>query len=279
MAWADWHARKRPRRGTLDIPKNKSYSRPVGEVAPVEDALRERLLDAAVRVFARQGYAGTKILDIVREAGLSTGAVYGRFRSKEDLLREAVVSRSRTSGQPDPAGFTRVADLIARLAGLRPEPLADEDAVRLEAYIAARREPEVAAALAEAQRRSRRRVQPLVDAALADRTVGPGVDPETVLFFVQTLHLGLLLQRGAGVRGPDPERWNELVSRMVASFGDSPPGSVKDDGEQTASKDTNGSEPDAGSEPAAGKVDQQSKEMSDERPVAKQKSLYREENP
>jgi AcrR family transcriptional regulator len=192
----------------------------MGEAAPNDDVLRERLLDAAVRVFARQGYAGTRILDIVREAGLSTGAVYGRFRSKEDLLREAVVSRSKTAGQPDPTGFTRVADLIARLAGLKHEPLSDEDAVRLEAYIAARREPEVAAALAEAQRRSRRRVQPLVEAAVADRTVGPGVDPEAVLFFVQTLHLGLLLQRGAGVRGPDPDRWDELVSRMIASFAD-----------------------------------------------------------
>lgn len=192
----------------------------MGDAASSDDVLRERLLDAAVRVFSRQGYAGTRILDIVREAGLSTGAVYGRFRSKEDLLREAVVSRSRTSGQPDPAGFARVADLISRLAGLQCDPLSDEDAVRLEAYIAARREPEVAAALGEAQRNSRRRVQPLVDAALADRTVGPGVDPEAVLYFVQTLHLGLLLQRGAGIRGPDQGRWDELVSRIVASFGE-----------------------------------------------------------
>lgn len=246
---------------------------PVGEAAPTDDALRERLLDAAVRVFARQGYAGTRILDIVREAGLSTGAVYGRFRSKEDLLREAVVSRSRTSGQPDPAGFTRVAELIARLSALRHEPLADEDAVRLEAYIAARREPDVAAALAEAQRRSRRRVQPLVEAALADRTVGPGVDPEAVLFFVQTLHLGLLLQRGAGLRGPDPARWDDLVSRMVASFGDSRPASVTRGSGRAAGKDMS----DGG--PAAGRVDQLSKEMSDRGPVARQKSLYREENP
>jgi AcrR family transcriptional regulator len=45
-------------------------------------------------VFARKGYAGTKIQDIVREAGLSTGAIYGRFGSKNDLLREAVVRRT-----------------------------------------------------------------------------------------------------------------------------------------------------------------------------------------
>jgi AcrR family transcriptional regulator len=204
----------------LDQPAQNKYYSEVADTVPTDDALRGRLLDAAIRVFARQGYAGAKILDIVREAGLSTGAVYGRFRSKEDLLREAVVSRSRTSGQPDPAGFTRVAELISWLAGLRRDPLSDDDAVRLEAFITARREPEVAAALAEARRRGRRKVQPLVDAALADGTVAPGVDPEAVLFFVQTMHLGLLLQRGAGVAGPDPASWDELVARIVGSFGD-----------------------------------------------------------
>ena len=33
----------------------------------------------------------TKILGIVREARLSTGAIYSRFRSKNDLLRAAVI--------------------------------------------------------------------------------------------------------------------------------------------------------------------------------------------
>ena len=45
-------------------------------------------------MFRRQGYAGTKVMDIVREAGLSTGAVYGRFQSKNDLLRAAVLERT-----------------------------------------------------------------------------------------------------------------------------------------------------------------------------------------
>ena len=50
------------------------------------------VLDAAM--FASKGYSGIKIMDIVREAGLSAGAVYGRFKSKNDLLSEAVVSHS-----------------------------------------------------------------------------------------------------------------------------------------------------------------------------------------
>jgi AcrR family transcriptional regulator len=192
----------------------------MGEPQLADDLVRARLLEAAVRVFARQGYGGTKVLDVVREAGLSTGAVYGRFRSKEELLREAVVSRSRQAGHVVPGEAGRVADVIRRAASVTGGPLSDEDAVRLEAYATARRQPEVAAALAEARRSGREAVQPLVEAAVADGTVAPGVDPEAVLFFVQTMRLGILLQRGAGVGGPDPAAWDDLIARIVASFGD-----------------------------------------------------------
>lgn len=184
-----------------------------------EDPLREQLLDAAARVFARKGYAGTKIQDIVREAGLSTGAVYGRFGSKNDLLREAVVRRTATGARLGVDGVERVADLITRVAGLHTAPLADAEAVRLEGYVTARREAEVADAIADAQVQWRAAVQPLVDAALADGTVAPDVDVEAVLYFLRTVHLGLLLQRGAGVPAPSTAAWDDLITRIVASFG------------------------------------------------------------
>jgi len=184
-----------------------------------DDPLRTQLLDAAARVFAAKGYSGTKIGDIVREAGLSTGAVYGRFRSKDELLREAVIAQaSRHSHLGAPKGW-RVAELIQRLAAVPDAPLTDNEAVRLEAFVTARREPDVAAAVGEAQQQWRVAVQPLVEAAVADGTVAEDVDPEAVLFFVRTMALGLLVQRGAGITAPDPASWDALVSRIVASFG------------------------------------------------------------
>ena len=184
------------------------------------DPIRDALLDAAARVFANKGYAGTKIQDIVREAGLSTGAVYGRFRSKDALLREAVLARSVrvAHAQSGPSG--RVADLIRRAAALSDAPLSDDEAVRLEAYVTARRETEVANALADAHVAWRQAIQPLVASALADGTVAADLDPEAVLYLIRSLHLGLLLQRGAGAAAPEPAAWAELIDRIVASFGD-----------------------------------------------------------
>jgi AcrR family transcriptional regulator len=187
------------------------------------DELRERLLRAAAAVFARQGYDGTKIMDVVRESGLSTGAVYGRFRSKNDLLREAIVTRSSHAARLGDEGIERVADLIAAIATCTDAPLTDAEALRLEAYGTARREPEVAAALADANARYRARVKPLAEAARRDGTIAPDVDPDAVAFLVRILNLGLLLHRGSGLPGPDEASWQALVERLVASFGRTQP--------------------------------------------------------
>jgi AcrR family transcriptional regulator len=52
---------------------------------------RERLLEAAMELFARQGYASTSIADIQQACGLSpgSGALYKHFPSKKALLQEA----------------------------------------------------------------------------------------------------------------------------------------------------------------------------------------------
>lgn len=186
---------------------------------PDDDPIRVQLLTAAARVFAAKGYSGTKINDIVKEAGLSTGAVYGRFKSKDDLLREAVIAQRGSFSHMDSLKGVKVADVIRAVASLKKKDLSDADAVRLEAFVTARREPDVARAVAGAQAEWRDAVQPLVDAALADGTVADGVDPEAVLYFVRTMHLGLLLQRAAGIASPDPVGWDALVNRIVASFG------------------------------------------------------------
>jgi len=47
---------------------------------------RRQILDAAVRVFARQGFHACRVSDIADEAGVADGLVYHYFRSKEEVL-------------------------------------------------------------------------------------------------------------------------------------------------------------------------------------------------
>ena len=53
---------------------------------------RLQILNAAWKCFHRQGLHGTSMADIIRVSGLSAGAVYLYFRSKDDLIEAAVTS-------------------------------------------------------------------------------------------------------------------------------------------------------------------------------------------
>jgi TetR/AcrR family fatty acid metabolism transcriptional regulator len=60
--------------------------------APPADK-RRLILDAAIRVFARQGFHATRVSDIADEAGVAYGLVYHYFNSKEEVLNELFVER------------------------------------------------------------------------------------------------------------------------------------------------------------------------------------------
>ena len=51
-----------------------------------EQAVRARIVDSALRVFAEKGYHGATIGDVVRDSGLSVGAIYTYFRGKDELF-------------------------------------------------------------------------------------------------------------------------------------------------------------------------------------------------
>ena len=50
------------------------------------DDKRQRILDAAVRVFAKKGYHGAKVAEIAKKAGVADGTIYLYFRDREDIL-------------------------------------------------------------------------------------------------------------------------------------------------------------------------------------------------
>ena len=51
--------------------------------------MRRRLIEAATRVFARQGPEGTVIEHVIEEAGVARGTFYNHFRSIDALLEAA----------------------------------------------------------------------------------------------------------------------------------------------------------------------------------------------
>ncbi|MFF0864394.1 TetR/AcrR family transcriptional regulator [Nonomuraea sp. NPDC003560] len=71
-----------------------------------EEPVRQRLLAEATRLFAARGFEGTSVQEIVQAAGVTKGAMYHYFDSKDDLLHEIYARLLRM--QMD--RLTRIAD-------------------------------------------------------------------------------------------------------------------------------------------------------------------------
>lgn len=67
----------------------RARARPPGRPIGADgDRTRERVMGAAVAIFARQGLAGTSVRDIARQARIRVSTLYHYFESKEALYRE-----------------------------------------------------------------------------------------------------------------------------------------------------------------------------------------------
>jgi len=90
------------------------------------DARRDQILDAARRCFLRDGFHATSMQDLFAEAGLSSGAVYRYFASKDDVIiaiaednMRGVVEMIRdvAARQPGRAAGATLADVLEVVRG------------------------------------------------------------------------------------------------------------------------------------------------------------------
>ena len=90
----------------------------------------QQIIDAAVRVFARNGYYNSRVSDIAREAGIASGTIYLYFRTKDEILvtlfREkmaAYVAHVRAEIAREPDAVSKIRRLVARhFAVLEDDP-------------------------------------------------------------------------------------------------------------------------------------------------------------
>src|SRR5829696_5074691 len=133
---------------------------PVTETAETttrSDPTRERLLAAAAEVFAEKGYDRAGVQEIAHRAGFTTGAIYGRFRGKADLLLAAMEGQSADefaelfAQSHEPGSEVETANVLSTVGThLVTDDFDNGQALLLEAFVAARRDPEVATMLRKA---------------------------------------------------------------------------------------------------------------------------------
>ncbi|MBS4035123.1 MAG: TetR/AcrR family transcriptional regulator [Ignavibacterium sp.] len=62
-----------------------------GQFETIRKESRQKILDAALEVFAKQGYHSATVDAITKTAGISKGLMYNYFKSKEDVLQELML--------------------------------------------------------------------------------------------------------------------------------------------------------------------------------------------
>jgi AcrR family transcriptional regulator len=199
----------------------------VGRIAGVTaEETRERLLDAAVRVFELKGYEGATVALIAREAGVTTGAIYAHYASRAELLVEAIRAHSEraTAALFPPGSPTDSASVLIAL-GTRLARR-DHEATNLlaEATLAARRDPELAAVLAGALAEREQRTTALLSRGQARGELTGDIAPEAAARFALMLGLGSMLVSSLGLPGPDPDDWNTFIRQLIGAFTQNAPG-------------------------------------------------------
>lgn len=109
-------------------------------------ARREAILDAAERCFARSGFHRCTMHDICKEAGISPGALYVYFASKEALIT-GLAERDRAEFQSRFAAVAAAPDFLAALSVIGEQYFVDEPAEKrlmcIEIGVESTRNPQV----------------------------------------------------------------------------------------------------------------------------------------
>lgn len=191
---------------------------------------RQRLLDAAAAVFAEKGYERAGVQEIARRAGLTTGAIYSRFTGKAELLAEAIDGHTHTELDELFAHHRfegSAADILTTVGShLVTRPPADDStgrALLLEAFVAARRDPELAGALRRHLDERAHKLAALVEAAKADGRIDAAFDTDAVVRFCHAVGLGFLLVDAVQLDLPAAEPWEALIARLVGSLAPTAP--------------------------------------------------------
>ncbi|MGI9608332.1 MAG: TetR/AcrR family transcriptional regulator [Acidimicrobiales bacterium] len=181
----------------------------------VNDLLGDRLVSAAAEVFAESGYQGARVAEIARRAGVTTGAIYSRYRGKAELLVHALGEPlgdqiDRLSAE-SPDGSTR---LLASLADDIVEDHGFGDRLLIEAILSARRDPGIAEVVDHRFTDGELRLAKVIQQAKDSGLVDADLPTEGLAQLAMAIGLGMQLRRVAGAPKPDVEDWHAVIDMM-----------------------------------------------------------------
>ncbi len=171
------------------------------------EARREQILEAARACLQEHGLEAVSMEMIIARSGLSTGAVYGHFKGKDQIIKAMVTDGTAALGRqlapvlanPEPPPLPQFAGQLLRAIadfGQDQPGGIDRLLVSLHGWSHSQSDLELKTAARAAYRRLRELLADTARRWQAAGTLGPGADPGAVAQLLQSIILGFVAQRG-----------------------------------------------------------------------------------
>jgi AcrR family transcriptional regulator len=192
------------------------------EPRPTEKAraTRATLVSSAADAFVEDGFGATSVRDLAERSDLTSGAIYGHFKSKANLLGEAV--RFRINNDLEARGRNEYGPLP--LAEYLERNFRDYErrralrALIVEAAAAARVDPDVRRLVHDVLVEKRDEWNELYSGIWEREGLDPEMDPGTVQMVLFATELGFGVLEAFEVDLPKPSMIGRLVGRFVGSL-------------------------------------------------------------
>ena len=181
---------------------------------------RAVLVELAAELFAEKGYSQTSINDICRRAAMTSGAIYGHFRSKAELLAEAINLRTAEELEAQSLDLGEELDYIETLTRLAMESPARRQlrALIVQGAAAAQTDPDTRKQLRDEQVAH---LQEWLEAYERERGrmgIHPAVDMEAALLYTWAAEVGLGVLESFGIEPGSIQGWSDAHNRFARSL-------------------------------------------------------------
>jgi AcrR family transcriptional regulator len=184
---------------------------------------RAHILNSAKACFSKNGFHKTTMRDILKSSRLSSGAVYGYFKSKEEIIK-AIAMQTLEANLAFLDGVKGMGDakvqldsLAAHFFGLLEKPEGKYISVDIELWGEAQRNGKIKRILSKSMMAHHYELSKILVRAKKNGEIDPAADPDSVASALIALFQGFIIQMKIAPKA-DLWRYVETVKMMLAGL-------------------------------------------------------------
>jgi AcrR family transcriptional regulator len=183
------------------------------------DATRARILAEAQRLYAERGFSGVSMPVLAKAAGITAGAIYKHFDSKEELffevVRRAVLATPVSGLAGDRGAAASIAEVVASYTTRRLKRVRQ---FAVEVHYASARDAKVRRLLRNAVDREIAEIGAGLAAAQASGELAASADPHLLAAAIMTFIMGLMHMETLTPQLVGDAAWGDFVRERVAAM-------------------------------------------------------------